>query len=805
MPAIPGDARPGDVVRIRGERWRITRRSSYDTTALIETDGCDAANRGVRTRFLLPFEPIDRVVVPPAPRVVRPARWRRIARRVLGDATPGWTSLRAATRARFDIVPFQLEPALALVRGDGCRFLIADAVGLGKTVQAGLMIAEVLQRQPDARAIVICPAGLREQWHEELQTRFGLSADVLDTAGVARSTATLPAGFNPWSAHSLVITSIDYVKRPEVMRSLETLIWDVVVLDEAHGLAGRSDRGVAAAAVAGRARCVVMLTATPHSGDAEAFRRLCHIGRLGDDDDPLLLFSRSRADAGIAGTRRTMLLRVRPTAAEAAMHDTLGAYARLVWRQASDAAGRGARLAMAVLSRRACSSAASLERSVERRLALLGHEPQQAMPQLELSFEAARSDDAAPDSQLGTRGLSDADEERRHLTRILALAREASRAESKLAALRRLLFRTTEPAIVFTEYRDTLEHVATALAGLTFARLHGGLTPRERAEALRQFTSGSVRLLLATDAASEGLNLHHRCRLVINLELPWTPLRLEQRVGRVDRIGQTRRVHAVHLVAAATSEELVLSKLAERMKRVRAAGPFAFSPLPGDHEVAEAVLSPGPPKPGEGGGTRLAESPVPALDAGVLCPVLIREARDEATRIQRARSLLLHAAEEVPGPRATVTTIRRRRAPFCSRRALWVFRLLLVDGKGRGLSEELLALAGGHTTTLQLQDVAGRATGERLAALVKELDAPLRRWLHREAAMSTALRVAHARLSAQLLQLGLFDRRNERAAAAQSVLLHEALARSAVRARELAERRRPRVESRDLVFAIAFE
>ena len=804
MPAIPGDARPGDVVRIRGERWRITRRVSYDATALLEADGCDAANRGVRSRFLIPFEPIGRVVVPPAPRVARPARWRRIARRVLGDATPGWTSLRAATRSRFEIVPFQLEPALALVRGDGCRFLIADAVGLGKTVQAGLMIAEVLERQPDARAIVICPAGLREQWHEELQTRFNLSADVLDTAGVARSTANLPAGFNPWSAHSLVITSIDYVKRPEVMRALETLIWDVVVLDEAHGLAGRSDRAAAAAALASRARCVVMLTATPHSGDADAFRRMCHIGRL-NEDDPLLLFSRTRADAGIPGSRRTMLLRVRPTAAEAAMHDALGVYGRLVWRHASDSGSPGARLAVSVLARRACSSAASLERSAERRLALLGHEPQ-ARPQLELPFGGATSDDAAPDSQLGTRGLSDAGEERRHLTRILALAREASRAESKLAALRRLLFRTTEPAIVFTEYRDTLEVVAAALPGITFVRLHGGLTPRERAEALRQFTSSSVRLLLATDAASEGLNLHHRCRLVINLELPWTPIRLEQRVGRVDRIGQTRRVHAVHLVAAATSEELVLSRLAERMKRVRAAGPFAFPALPGDQEVAEAVLGSGPPKPGEGDGTQFAESPVPALDAGVLCPVLIREARDEATRILRARSLLLHAAEEVPGPRATVTTIKRRRAPFCSRRSLWVFRLLLVDEKGRGLSEELLALACSHMTTLHdVRDVAGRASGERLAALVDELDAPLRLWLRREGAMSTALRLAQARLSAQLLQLGLFDRRNERAAAAQAILLDEALAKSATRAKELAERRRPRVESSDLVFAVAFE
>ncbi len=93
-----------------------------------------------------------------------------------------------------DVVPFQLEPAIALLRGDGCRFLIADAVGLGKTVQAALMIAELLRRHADGRAIVVCPAGLREQWREELHTRFELRGDLFDAAGVARMTAAL----TPW-------------------------------------------------------------------------------------------------------------------------------------------------------------------------------------------------------------------------------------------------------------------------------------------------------------------------------------------------------------------------------------------------------------------------------------------------------------------------------------------------------------------------------------------------------------------------------------------------------------------------------
>src|SRR5262249_10897912 len=157
------------------------------------------------------------------------------------------------------------------------------------------------------------------------------------------------------------------------------------------------------------------------------------------------------------------------------------------------------------------------------------------------------TDDEEPGTELAAPGLADADAERRWLERLLVLARAAETYETKVAAIARFLRRARQPAIVFTEYRDTLERLARAVDGgavcraAPAARLHGGLTPAERAEELRRFTNGGAPVLLATDAASEGLNLHHRCRLVVNLEVPWTPLRFEQRVGRVDRLGQRAR------------------------------------------------------------------------------------------------------------------------------------------------------------------------------------------------------------------------------------------------------------------------
>ena len=202
------------------------------------------------------------------------------------------------------------------------------------------------------------------------------------------------------------------------------------------------------------------------------------------------------------------------------------AYAQSVWSQSVQTRLSGARLAMSVLARRACSSAGSLARSVARRLTLLNDEPAPAGMQPGLPFGETGSDDDEPDVPLALPGLHDRAEERRRLEHLLELARTAAANESKLQALNRLLSRADEPAIVFTEYRDTLQGIGNALPHVAAVQLHRGLTTQEPKDALRRFNHRDPRVLLATDAASEGLNLHQRCRLVVNLELPWTPLRL---------------------------------------------------------------------------------------------------------------------------------------------------------------------------------------------------------------------------------------------------------------------------------------
>jgi superfamily II DNA or RNA helicase len=797
----------GETVRIRDQRWRVTRYLPHQASAILEVAGCERANRGARSAFLLPCERVDRV--PPdavRPRVVSLAAWRNVARRALAESSPHWSSLRTACRANFTIIPFQLEPALALTRGTGCRFLIADEVGLGKTVQAGLMLAELFARNPDVRAVVVSPAGLRDQWCAELQLRFGLDAKVFDAMTVARRAAQLPIDINPWLAHPLIVTSIDYIKRPDVMRSLEALIWDAVVFDEAHRLAGHSDRAAAAGALAARGRNVVMLTATPHSGDDEAFGRLCDTGSLAGGF-PILLFRRTRADIGMSASRRSSLLRVRPSDAESAMHAELTDYARLVWRQPRDDASSAARLAMIVLGRRACSSASSLARSVERRLRLLAGSTAGSV-QLPLPL-LSDFGDAEPDLDLAAPGLRDELDERRRLEHILQLAQAAARAETKIAALVRLVRRTNEPVIVFTEYRDTLERLALALP-IESVQLHGGLSPADRSRAIRQFNTGPARLFLATDAAGEGLNLHHRCRLVVSLELPWTPLRLEQRAGRVDRLGQARRVLAMHLVAAGTSEESVLAKLARRAKRAKAALTHEPSArAPGEIEVADCIF-------GDRSLPAAAPEATSRLPPNILRPDLRAEAEDEAARILSARRLDV-AEQGVSPPLRPVVAARRdwRRSPATR---VWAFRLFFEDPDGRTIWEPLTGaqLCGidrrrRSASALRawmaasdgiLAEKLADAESGLLAGLQRILTAPVDLMIEREQAIARRLRHQHARMAADMVQHGLFDRRTERAAAAQSVLLEKALAQVGERLHMLGSLKSVRARGYELVFGI---
>jgi superfamily II DNA or RNA helicase len=750
----------GDIVRMRRRRWRVAEVRRYKQCELVTLAGADPATAGITRSVIAPFETIEPLNRLPRPKRVRLRRWRRGCRALLADVAPPG-ALRCARNARIELLPHQLEPALSIVRGLGTRVLLADEVGLGKTVQAALVVAELRLRGAADRVLILTPAGLREQWAAELRARVDVDATLLDAASVRRKQATLPLDVNAWQTVPTAIASIDYVKRPDVFRAVAACRWDVLIVDEAHNVAAGSDRHDAIASLAERTPYVLLLTATPHNGDRRAFASLCNLGLL--DHDRALLFRRTRADVRAGAERRIRHLHVRPTRAEIRMHALLARFIRAARVEHGD----GISLAASVLQKRALSSARSLERTIGRRLDVLdagvdGQTQQLFLPLPDPSGELTPADDEpawSAELRLANPAL-----ERQLLRETAAAARLASRRESKIAALARLLRRVREPILVFTEFRDTLIHLRDSLAR-PVAVLHGGLDRDERSAALSAFASGTVAALLTTDAAGEGLNLHHECRLVVNLELPWNPMRLEQRIGRVDRIGQRRTVHAVHFIARDTVESRILNRLRDRVARARhdigAPDPVG---LDDERAIARFAIGATPHVAAVD-----ASSPPPVLDV----PDLQMDAVCEAARIgaARARTIDSDAAQGalVRSTPAWIASSRRRATrEALAGRTLLIYEATMEDGVGR-IAESMLvpivcspriAAASFHdSAAAQDRDVAAHVEGA------------LRRWREearrthvaftsRRRARETAITASETAESV-LIQPGLFDRRAE--------------------------------------------
>src|SRR6185436_15469087 len=397
-------------------------------------------------------------------------------------------------------------------------------------------------------------------------------------------------------------------------------------------------------------------------------------------------------------------------------------------------------IALALLQKRAFSSAHALWRSVTRRLDTLTDEApaatQLVLP-LDEDGEVTDADETPPWQDV--LGLRDRNRERRLLTSLADAAATCARAESKVRVIRGLLRRIAEPLIIFTEYRDTLGHLARQIDE-PLAMLHGGLSRVERLSALELFARGRVRILLATDAASEGLNLHHTCRTVVNLELPWNPMRLEQRIGRVDRIGQTRTVHAFHLVGSETGELGLLDELRRRIAHAQA---DIGAPDPLDGVLNDEVI---PPMPSD------------AADVSA-----------ELVRLRLRRALTPETTDD-RRPLAAVARNRRTRAKLGLRRLL-MWECNVEDGFDRAAASALISTLSRSECVVEPSIAAARiaawqsdavTAAQRFSAVAIERAEAIVRSIERDEFVS--------------MQPGLFDRRAHFAHAALKAVHDDALA-----------------------------
>jgi hypothetical protein len=456
---------------------------------------------------------------------------------------------------------------------------------------------------------------------------------------------------------------------------------------------------------------------------------------------------------------------------------SLEAFERAVLRAATRSGRDQARLLLAVFRKRALSTMGALVRSLDRRAAFLASgvakDYTDAWRQRTLVFDAEEDTDLASAEDLeGLRASSGlaAHTERSWLKRLRHLAAFAAREERKVSHLAGLLQRSKEPAVVFTEFRDSLAVVVDRLRPVRpLSALHGGMTPAERMDALGRFQSGAASLLVATDVAGQGINLQQRCRWVVSLELPWNPTRLEQRIGRVDRIGQTRSTHLTLLVARHEAEAGILSHLARRVAAARRPfGPTTLIDVPPQEHAVRGALMDGAPL----------EPPADARTPVRLCTQWRRQAQCLARRLEARRALGRRwRGPALPG-RPLIADLRGRAfASAASSRAqslVLVFSVPLFDGSG-ALVELCLQAVQTRATSLtselveQARGVIARSIAPRIRRVQRLVVSGAREAAAREQAIAADLR----RGIPLEAQPGLFDARGLRSYEASRVSADE--------------------------------
>jgi len=526
--------------------------------------------------------------------------------------------------ARVDPLPHQLEAVydyfVALPR---IRFLLADDPGAGKTIMAGLLIKELKVRGLVKRTLIVTPANLCFQWQRELKDKFRENFEVI-RSDVLRANY----GSNPWQEKHQVVTSVSWVSRIEdAKESLLRSHWDLIIVDEAHKMSAASaDRKTLAyqlgESLSEMTDHYLLMTATPHKGDADnfcLFLSLLDRDVYGDVKSLEEAMARQSAPFYLRRVKEALVTFPDPDTGQVKMlftrrqvrtsefqiddaeWDFYDALTRYVEDQSIKAAaansvqGRALGFTMAMLQRRFASSLYAVRRSLERmrekREKILKDPDKYRQEQIQKKLPDDFDDLPEEEQQEILAALEDVvasfdpaalREEIFQLGKLIdqAKALEAHEVESKLVKLKELLteqgvFRDPKmKLLVFTEHKDTLDYLVGKLRdwNLTVTQIHGGMkvgdrdTPGSRIYAEREFKE-SCQVLVATEAAGEGINLQF-CWFLINYDIPWNPVRLEQRMGRIHRYGQEKDCLIFNFVSTNTREGRVLQKLFDRIQQI---------------------------------------------------------------------------------------------------------------------------------------------------------------------------------------------------------------------------------------------
>ena len=560
-PSTGLDVAPGSVVRVRDEDWLVTQVSRNADGLILTAQGLSELVRDTTAQF---SEALDRItpVDPRRTRVVAdPSTRHRLARLWL-EATLRKTPLPASSTDLAvvgDVLADPLLYQLAAVRQalDPAnlrpRILLADAVGLGKTLEIGMILAELVRRGRGERILIVTPRHVLEQMQHEMWSRFALPFVRLDSVGIQRVRRSVPATRNPFSVFHRAIISIDTLKSDRYLSHLRRHHWDAVVIDESHNITNKGTLNNRLADILARQTdALILASATPHNGDPASFAELIRLleptavhpdGTLDKAAVKRLVIRRHRHSPEVrdvvGGRWRERLAPVNRLVDPSAQEEAVAEELSRSWLHRPDGAaapgstpGASARAGEALfswtLAKAFLSSPAALIETIDQRL-------------------ARRRSRAASEEAMASSEQSQA------LARLRELATAANTTSSgKYQALLDELARigigshSAARVVVFAERIATLNWLAEHLRhDLKLPQeavrvMHGSLSDVEQQEIVEDFRQSHtpVRVLITGDVASEGVNLHSQCHELIHYDIPWSLIRIEQRNGRIDRYGQ---------------------------------------------------------------------------------------------------------------------------------------------------------------------------------------------------------------------------------------------------------------------------
>lgn len=629
----------GTLVKTRGREWVVLPDSTEDLLVLRPLGGREDEVAGV----YLPLEGDD----------VRPATFDLPDPQQVGDHR-SCRLLRDAVRFGFrnsagpfrslgaiavEPRPYQLVPLLMALKLDPVRLLIADDVGIGKTVEALLIARELLDRGEARRLAVLCPPHLAEQWQAEMSSKFHLEAELVLPGTVGRLERQCRLHQSVFERFPITVVSTDYIKSDRHRDDFLRTAPDLVIVDEAHTCVdagaplSRSSRHQRHRLVAGLAqkdptRHMLLVTATPHSGKEDAFRQLLGFLRsefatlpadlAGRQNEPHRrklaghFVQRRRGDIrhymqadtpfpereaievtySVSPAWRSLLERVRDYARETVMDESLGKHRQRVrWWSA-----------LALLRSLASSPAAAVT-TLRNRAAAADTETPEGADEVGSRSVLDLLDDETAEGMDVSPGADPGEEGDRHRRRLLEFAREADKlrgkADPKLQRALTLVAELVEGGfhpILFCRFIPTAEYVAeelrARLKGVEVAAVTGTLPPAEREERVLRLAESAKRVLVCTDCLSEGINLQGHFDAVVHYDLSWNPTRHEQREGRVDRYGQPRqKVRIVTFFGKDNPVDgIVLQVLLRKHETIKNSLGISV-PVPGDpNAVVEALF-----------------------------------------------------------------------------------------------------------------------------------------------------------------------------------------------------------------------